>query len=174
MNSKILTFAILFLCSMVNPIQAADKEMAVKRIEHKAAIKKDAVTSGTFSYTKGGDMSMVFTPEDKLLMEGTKYTMVMGKRQSVARGETALLFGVMQRVVDAIMQGKEAEAVRTKTEGVIVEQKENTITISPDTSIKPNRLLFTSFVIRFDARKHTLLSIRMNGRGKDNYTTYEF
>jgi hypothetical protein len=38
---------------------------------------------------------------------------------------------------------------------------------------KKKRMMFSSFVITLDAKKGEILSLRMNGRGK-NYTEYSF
>jgi len=143
----------------------------VTRTNHKTAVKKDAVDKGTFSYKPGGTMSIVFSETDKLMMEGTKYTIVRGKRSSVAKGETAALFGVMQAVVDDILSGGNGMVKDAASKGVSVTQNGNDITIAPAGKTK-KKLLFSSFVLRVDKKKHQVLSIRMNGKGK-NYTLYE-
>ena len=38
---------------------------------------------------------------------------------------------------------------------------------------KKKRMMFTSFVITLDVKKGEILTLRMNGRGK-NYTEYRF
>ncbi|MCF0202391.1 MAG: hypothetical protein HUK08_03405 [Bacteroidaceae bacterium] len=145
----------------------------VVRTVCKGAVKKNQTDKGTFTYKKGGTMSMVFSETDKLLMEGKTYTLVSGKRSSVAKGETAMLFGVMQKVVDNILSGGNGKVQKADTDAAVITYNGNTITIEPAEGVKASRLLFKSFVITADLKQHKLLGIRMNGKGK-NYTTYEF
>lgn len=168
---KIVTLFLALLCTC-GLAQAAESLTAdVTRAVHRAAVKKDVVTTGKFTYHKGGNMAITFSPTDKLMMEGTTYTIVSGKRKSVASGPTAELFGVMQRVVDDLLGGSDGVIAKSATTGGKVLYNGNTITIVPKDGVKANQLLFTSFVLTIDKQRHRLKSIKMNGKGK-NYTLY--
>lgn len=177
----ILTFALL-LTSTLAALQttaatataaapAKEANMSVKRVVHKNAVKNDAITNGQFTWKRGGTMTMVFSETDKLLMEGTTYTLVMNGRKQVANADNSKMLGAMQNVVDNILSGGDG---RVNAPSVVIDHSAGSITISPDEKLKKARLLFTSFVITFDAKKGTLKSIRMNSRGKNNYTDYLF
>jgi hypothetical protein len=90
----------------------------------------------------------------------------------VAKGETAILFGVLQRVVDNLLSGGDGNISKADSKGTVMIRDGNVITISPEATAK-KRLMFTSFILTIDAQKNRLISIKMNGEGKD-YTLYTF
>jgi len=170
---RMITMLLAAICTFGAASAANTLTATVTRTVHKAAVKKDNVTKGTFDYKKGGTMTMTFGATDKMLMEGTTYTIVSGKRKVTAKGDVASLFGVLQSVVDDIFAGGSGEVSSAKSKGVSISRAGNTITLKPiASSEKKKKTRYTSFVITIDASRHQVKSIRMNGRA-GNYTDYE-
>ena len=135
---------VLFLfCLMALTAQA----QTVTKTTHKKAVKTDVVTTGTVTIRKP-DYICISTDNDKdqLIMDGTQFTMTMGKRKHVT------------------IPTSEELTILTKGGQKIV-------TITPDG--KKKRQLFTSFVLSVDAKTSAFRTLRMNGRGED-YTEYTF
>lgn len=166
----LLLFVIFCFCGIARA--NGDIVVNVTRITHRAIVKEDVADKGVFTYKRGGTMSMVFSPTDKLLMEESTYTIVRGSHSSVAKGETAILFGVLQRVVDNLLSGGDGNISKADSKGTVMMRNGNVITISPEVTAK-KRLVFSSFILIFDVQKSRLVSIKMNGKGKD-YTLYTF
>ncbi len=172
MKKLILLFTLMVsFCGVA--MANGDVTLKVTRINHKSMLKENVADKGTFTYKRGGTMSMIFSPTDQLLMEGSTYTIVRGKHRSVAKGEMAALFGVLQRVVDHLLSGGDGNISKAESNGASIVRTGNVITIAPEVTAKKSRLLFTSFELTVDAKKHHLLSIKMNGKGQ-NYTLYTF
>jgi len=172
MKNLISLFLALF-CFCGTAMANGDLAANVTRITHRAIVKQDVTDKGIFTYKRGGTMSMIFSPTDQMLMEGSVYTVVQGNRKSVAKGETAILFGVLQRVVDNLLSGGDGNISDAESKGSVITRNGNAIIISPEVTAKKKRLLFSSFEITADVKKHRLISIKMNGKGQ-NYTLYTF
>lgn len=147
----------------------------VQRTRHNVAITDDEVTTGTFSLRKPGQMALTFLDgQDKLLMDGTVYTMVTGGKAQVARGKTQELFAVLQDVLRALMGDGDAVSLEGRATLEWNRSKDwLTLAVIPAWEGSKRRMMFRSFIFTIDARDLRLRSLRMNERG-DNYTQYDF
>ena len=147
----------------------------VRRTCHNTAIADDEVTTGTFSLRKPGQMALTFLDgRDKLLMDGTVYTMVTDGKAQVAQGKTHALFSVLQDVLRA-MTG-DGDAVSLEGRATLEWTRSDdwlTLAVTPAWEGSKRRMMFRSFIFTIDARDLRLRSLRMNGRG-ENYTQYDF
>ena len=87
---------VLFLfCLMALTAQA----QTVTKTTHKKAVKTDVVTTGTVTIRKP-DYICISTDNDKdqLIMDGTQFTMTMGKRKHVTDSKKNAQFVTFQRV----------------------------------------------------------------------------
>lgn len=108
--------------------------------------------------------------KDMLLMDGNTYTLMEDGEKSIAKGKIMELFNVLQNVLQNIISNNPMADV-TLCEAAQIDKNGNTITITPKINAKnKRRIVFTSFVIKFD--KNSLKSIRMNKTG-ENYTQYD-
>ena len=103
-------------------------------------------------------------------MDGNTYTLMENGEKSIAKGKIMELFNVLQNVLRDIICNNPIADV-TLCEAAQIDKNGNTITITPKINAKnKRRIVFTSFVIKFD--KNSLKSIRMNKTG-ENYTQYD-
>lgn len=147
----------------------------VTRIDHKAAVAKDDEVTGIMTIVSPDKMNIsVADGKEQLDMNGDNFTMVMRGREHKASSKKDNQFVAFQAVLTAIINGNGSgiEAVP----GVTLSQEGDIITVKMDPTIgqaKKKRMMFSSFVVTLDAKKGEMLTLRMNGRGK-NYTEYSF
>ena len=142
----------------------------VTKVTHKKAVKTDVVTTGTMTIRKP-DYICISTDNDadQLIMDGTKFTMTMGKRKHTTDSRKNPQFATFQSVLHAVINNQPIPASEELT--VTTRGAQKTITINP--AGKKKRQLFTSFVLVVDAKTSAFHTLRMNGRN-DDYTEYTF
>jgi outer membrane lipoprotein-sorting protein len=143
---------------------------SVTKTSHKRAVKTDVVTTGTLTIRKP-DYICISTDgnKDQLIMDGTKFTMTMGRRQHVTDSQKNPQFATFHTVLKAVINQQDIPQGDDLT--VVTKGNVTTVTIVP--TGKGKRQLFTSFVLTVNAKTKVLQSLRMNGRGED-YTVYDF
>lgn len=158
---------LLFLFCMLTLSVAAQ---SVTKTSHKRAVKTDVVTTGTLTIRKP-DYICISTDgnKDQLIMDGTKFTMTMGRRQHVTDSQKNPQFATFHTVLKAVINQQDIPQGDDLT--VVTKGNVTTVTIVP--TGKGKRQLFTSFVLTVNAKTKVLQSLRMNGRGED-YTVYDF
>ena len=157
----------LIICQMAfSPAEAQN----VTRTRHQAALTTDAVSTGTLTIRKP-DYICISTDNDKdqLIMDGTQFTMTMGKRKHVTDSKKNAQFVTFQRVLTAVINNQPIPTSEELT--ILTKGGQKIVTITPDG--KKKRQLFTSFVLSVDAKTSAFRTLRMNGRGED-YTEYTF
>ena len=161
---RLLIFLFCMLAYLASPAQQ------VTKVTHRKAVKTDMVTTGTMTVRKP-DYICISTDGDKdrLVMDGTKFTMTMGGRQHVTDSRKNAQFATFQAVLHAVINGKPVPEGDDLT--VTTANGRTTITITP--TGKKKRQLFTSFVLTVDAKTSAFRVLRMNGR-KEDYTEYAF
>jgi len=169
MKKTICLLLILAITGVANAFAASPITGKVTRTTHRSAVKKDAVDYGSLTYKGAGEVAMFFSDKDQLIMQGTTYTVISGKRRSVAKGDNALLFGALQRVIDNVFTG--AKPTTGVGAEVNVTQSGNTVTITPGAKMGKKRLLVSSFEITIDPVKHRISQLRFNQKG-NNFTLY--
>ena len=142
----------------------------VTKVTHKKAVKTDAMTTGTMTIRKP-DYICISTDNDadQLIMDGTKFTMTMGKRKHTTDSKKNPQFATFQSVLHAVINNQPIPASEELT--ITTRGAQKTITINP--AGKKKRQLFTSFVLVVDAKTSAFHTLRMNGRN-DDYTEYTF
>ena len=156
---------LLFCCLLALTAQA----QTVTKTTHKKAVKTDAVTTGTVTISKP-DYICISTDNDKdqLIMDGTQFTMTMGKRKHVTDSKKNAQFVTFQQVLTAVINNQPIPASEELT--ILTKGGQKVITITP---VSKKRQLFSSFVLTIDAKTSAFRTLRMNGRGED-YTEYTF
>ena len=157
----------LIICQMAfSPAEAQN----VTRTRHQAALTTDAVSTGTLTIRKP-DYICISTDNDKdqLIMDGTQFTMTMGKRKHVTDSKKNAQFVTFQRVLTAVINNQPIPTSEELT--ILTKGGQKIVTITPDG--KKKRQLFTSFVLSVDTKTSAFRTLRMNGRGED-YTEYTF
>ena len=140
----------------------------VTRTHHRAAVTKDAVTTGSMTIRKPDYISISTDGgKEQLIMEGTKFTMTMGGKKHVTDSRKNKQFATFHNVLEAVINNQAIPAGDELTASTKNWQK--TITITPE---KKKRQMFSSFVLVIDAKTSAILQLRMNGRGGD-YTDYK-
>lgn len=165
MSKYTLVSAILFCMFAL----CATAQTSVTKTRHTKAMKTDQVSKGTVTIRKP-DYICIATDGDKdqLIMDGTKFTMVMGGKKHETDSKKNAQFATFQKVLTAIINGKsipECEDLKTTSNG-----GEKTLTITPSGK---KRKMFSSFVLVVDTKSSTMKTLRMNGR-KSEYTEYVF
>ena len=156
---------LLFCCLLALTAQA----QTVTKTTHKKAVKTDAVTTGTVTIRKPDYICIsVDNNKDQLIMDGTQFTMTMGKRKHVTDSKKNAQFVTFQQVLTAVINNQPIPASEELT--VLTKGGQKVITITP---VSKKRQLFTSFVLSVDAKTSAFRTLRMNGRGED-YTEYTF
>ncbi|MBR1933333.1 MAG: outer membrane lipoprotein carrier protein LolA [Prevotella sp.] len=142
----------------------------VTRTQHRAAIAKDAVTTGTMTIRKPDYISITTDQgREQLIMDGTKFTITLGGKQHTTDSRKNAQFATFHAVLTAVVNGQpipQSDETKVTTKG-----GSTVITVTP--AGKKKRQLFTSFVLTVNARTKAFSTLRMNGRGED-YITYEF
>lgn len=148
---------------------------SVVRVDHKAAVAKDDKVTGTLTIISPNKMNItVAEGKEQLDMNGDNFTMVMRGREHKTTSKKDNQFVAFQAVLTAIIKG-EGKGL-ADVPGVTLSQEGDIITIMMDPTVgqaKKKRMMFSSFVVTLDAKKSEMLTLRMNGRGK-NYTEYSF
>lgn len=156
---------LLFCCLLALTAQA----QTVTKTTHKKAVKTDAVTTGTVTIRKPDYICIsVDNNKDQLIMDGTKFTMTMGKRKHVTDSKKNAQFVTFQQVLTAVINNQPIPASEELT--ILTKGGQKVITITP---VSKKRQLFSSFVLTIDAKTSAFRTLRMNGRGED-YTEYTF
>ena len=147
----------------------------VTRVDHKAAVAEDDKATGTMVIQSPDKMNIsVADGKEQLDMNGDDFTMIMHGREYKANSKKNNQFVAFQAVLTAIIKGDGTGLAEVP--GVELTQDGNIITIHMDPTVgqaKKKRMMFSSFVITLDVKKGEILTLRMNGRGK-NYTEYSF
>lgn len=140
----------------------------VTRTQHRAAVTKDAVTTGSMTIRKPGYISIATDGgKELLIMDDTKFTMTLGGKKHTTDSRKNAQFATFHTVLKAVINNQPIAA----GDDLTVSDKNGlkTITITPE---KKRRQLFTSFVLVVDAKTSAIRQLRMNGRGGD-YTEYK-
>ena len=158
-------FIILFALFLYSPVEA----QTVTRTRHHAALKTDAVSTGTLTIRKP-DYICISTDggRDQLIMDGTKFTMITGGKKHVTDSKRNAQFATFQKVLNAVINGQPIPAGEDMT--IVTKIGLQTITITPSAK---KRQMFTSFVLVVDAKTTSLRQLRMNERA-GNYINYDF
>lgn len=185
---KIYIFILLFALTLSSLAQSVDFQKAVAkfrgashvtaiatRVDHKAAVSKDDKATGKMVIASPDKMNIsVADGKEQLDMNGDDFTMVIRGREHKTNSKKNNQFVAFQSVLTAIIKGDGTGL--SEVPGVELSQSGNIITIHMDPTVgepKKKRMMFSSFVITLDAKKGEILTLRMNGRGK-NYTEYSF
>lgn len=156
---------LLLFCLLALTAQA----QTVTKTTHKKAVKTDAVTTGTVTIRKPDYICIsVDNNTDQLIMDGTRFTMTMGKRKHVTDSKKNAQFVTFQQVLTAVINNQPIPTSEELT--ILTKGGQKVITITP---VSKKRQLFSSFVLTIDAKTSAFRSLRMNGRGED-YTEYTF
>lgn len=163
MKKIVLFLFCLFACF------ASVNAQTVTKVTHKKALKTDVVTTGTLTIRKPSYICIsTDNDRDQLIMDGTKFTMTMGKKKHVTDSRRNPMFATFQAVLEAVINGRPIPAgddlTISKNGGV------ETITITPTGK---KRQMFTSFVLVVDAKASSFKTLRMNDRS-GGYMEYTF
>ena len=141
----------------------------VTKTTHKKAVKTDVVTTGTMTVRKPSYICIsTDNGRDQLIMDGTKFTMTMGKKKHVTDSQRNPMFATFKSVLQAVINGQPIPAGEDLT--VTTKDGLKTITITPTGK---KRQMFTSFVLVIDAKTSAFRKLRMNDRS-GGYTEYTF
>lgn len=144
---------------------------AVTCVKHSSAVKKNGSSKGSFYMKKPNKVSIIVDGgKDKLIMNGTTFTMVKGGKKHVTDSKKNVQFATFQTVFQSILSGGSTDITKLAGVNVIKNGQHLTITIIPDSKKK---MMFSSFVLVLDTKTSEIKSLRMNERGK-NYTEYLF
>lgn len=188
MTKKLYTLFLLCALSVTAMAQNADFQKAVTRfknstrvtavatrINHKSAVANDDKVTGTLTIVSPGKMNIsVADGKEQLDMNGNDFTMVMRGTQHKTNSKKNNQFVAFQAVLTAIINGDGSNVEQVP--GVSMTQEDGILTIHMDPTIgqaQKKRMMFSSFVVTMDVKKGEILTLRMNGRGK-NYTEYSF
>ena len=142
----------------------------VTRTHHRAAIAKDAVTTGTMNIRKPEYISITTDQgREQLIMDGTQFTITLGGKKHTTDSRKNGQFATFHAVLTAVINGQPIPQSNDMT--VTTKGNKTAITITPNN--KKKRQLFTSFSLTINAKTNTFYTLRMNGRGED-YIEYEF
>lgn len=142
----------------------------VTRTQHRAAIAKDAVTTGTMTIRKPDYISITTDQgREQLIMDGTKFTITLGGKEHTTDSRKNAQFATFHAVLTAVINGQPIPQNAETT--VSTKGGKTAITVTP--AGKKKRQLFTSFVLTVNAKTNAFSTLRMNGRGED-YIAYEF
>lgn len=163
MKKLILTLAFV-ICHLTFSVA-----QSVTRTQHRTAIAQDVITTGTMTIRKPDYISIsTDNGKEQLIMDGTKFTMTVGRRQHTTDSRKNAQFATFHEVLKAVINGQPVPArddVTVSTKGSL-----QTVTVKP---AGKKRQMFTSFVMSIDTKSSTLKSLRMNERA-GNYIEYTF
>ena len=147
----------------------------VSMVRHNKALTKDKTAKGTFWMKKKDKVCIsVNDGKDKLIMNGSTFTMKLNGRKHTTSSKTNQQFATFQTVFESIINGGETNVANLQ--GVDVKQSGNTltVTITPTVNTKQQkRMMFSSFVLEINAKTSALESLRMNEK-RGGYTVYTF
>ena len=142
----------------------------VTRTHHRAAIAKDAVTTGTMTIRKPDYISITTDQgREQLIMDGTKFTITLGGKEHTTDSRKNAQFATFHAVLTAVINGQpipQSDETTVTTKG-----GRTSITVTP--AGKKKRQMFTSFALTINAKTKAFCTLRMNGRGED-YIAYDF
>ena len=140
----------------------------VTRTRHQAALTTDAVSTGTLTIRKP-DYICISTDEgrNQLIMDGTKFTMIMDGKKHVTDSKKNTQFVTFQKVLNAVINGQPIPTGEDMT--IVTKNGQQTVTITPTGK---KRKMFTSFVLVVDSKTFALRQLRMNERA-GNYVNYD-
>ncbi len=145
------------------------------RVDHKAAVADDDKATGTMTIVSPNKMNIsVDNGKEQLDMNGNDFTMVMRGREHKTNSKKNNQFVAFQAVLTAIITGDGSTIEQVP--GVSMSEANGILTVTMDPTVgqaQKKRMMFSSFVITLDVKKGEMLTLRMNGRGK-NYTEYSF
>ena len=162
---KHLTVLLLIVFTLfVSPAEAQN----VTRTRHQAALTTDAVSTGTLTIRKP-DYICISTDEgrNQLIMDGTKFTMIMDGKKHVTDSKKNTQFVTFQKVLNAVINGQPIPTGEDMT--IVTKNGQQTVTITPTGK---KRKMFTSFMIVVDSKTSALRQLRMNERA-GNYVNYD-
>jgi len=147
----------------------ANAQQSVTKVTHSKAVKTDVVTTGDVTIRKP-DYICISTDggKDQLIMDDTKFTMIMKGKKHVTDSKTNALFADFHNVLKAVINSQPiptAGGIQVTATG-----SEQTVTIIPSGK---KRQMFTSFVLTIDSKTMAMKRLRMNGRS-ESYTEYTF
>jgi len=159
---------ILFLLfCLVAAVATADAQQTVTKTRHQKAVATDVVTTGTLTIRKPSYICIsTDNDRDQLIMDGTKFTMTMGKKKHTTDSKKNTQFATFQKVLNAVINGQpipESDDMTQVTKGGL-----KTLTITPQGK---KRKMFNSFVLVVDAKTSAMKTLRMNDRS-GGYTEY--
>lgn len=160
---------VLFLFCLLACFATAEAQQVTKTT-HKKAVKTDVVTTGSMTIRKPNYICIsTDNDRDQLIMDGTQFTMTVGKKKHVTDSRKNPQFATFQAVLEAVINGRPIPAGEDLT--VSTKGNEKTITITP--TGKKRRQMFTSFVLIVDAKTSAFKTLKMNDRS-GGYMEYSF
>lgn len=148
----------------------------VTKTRHKKALKKDQVTTGG-AFLLRPDMISISTNEgqDKLVMQGTRFTMTLGGKEQVTDSRKNPQFATFHTVLTSIINGGTTDITQLKDVSVSKTSDSYSVTITPttDNDKKKKRMMFSSFVLVLDKKTGAFKLLRMVERD-GSFTDYEF
>lgn len=144
---------------------------------HNEMVTKDVVTTGNFYFKKPAMICITTNGgKDKLVTDGTNFTMVQGGKASTTSGKGNSALTPLVSAIKAITSGKE-DVDLSEVADVDMERDGDKLimTIAPIVQKAADRkkMLYQSFVLTIDQKAGQLNSVRLNGKGK-NYEQYDF
>ena len=151
---------VLFLFCMLAAIANVNAQQVTKTT-HKKAVKTDVITTGNMTIRKPSYICIsTDNDQDQLIMDGTKFTMTMGKKKHVTDSRKNPQFATFQAVLEAVINGRAIPASEDLT--VSAKGNDKVLTITP--TGKKRRQMFTSLVLVIDAKTSAFKTLKMNDR----------
>jgi len=147
----------------------------VTKTTHKNAVVGDVVDKGTLTMTRPATVTISTNGgKDQLLMEGSKFTMVVKGRKHTTSSKSNTQFASFQVVFESLLSGGEKDIAQLSDLVITRQGQQLVLTITPKAESKKaaRRMLFSSLVLTFDTKASELRSLRMNERA--GYTEYTF
>jgi len=149
----------------------------VKKTTHLEMLAQDMVSTGNFYFKKPAKMAIITNNgNDKLITDGTNFTMVVAGKAVTANGAGNSSMGPLVDVIKGITSGN-ADTDISDVADVDMERQGNlmimTVTPIVKSAAERKKMLYQSFVITIDQKAGQLKSIRLNGKGK-NWEQYDF
>ncbi len=147
----------------------------VTKTTHKNAVVGDVVDKGTLTMTRPATVTISTNGgKDQLLMEGSKFTMVVKGRKHTTSSKSNTQFASFQVVLESLLSGGEKDIAQLSDLVITRQGQQLVLTITPKAESKKaaRRMLFSSLVLTFDTKASELRSLRMNERA--GYTEYTF
>lgn len=150
----------------------------VVRTKHNVAITDDVVTKGKFYFKRPSKVCLTFDEgKDKLLMDGSTFTMVTDGKKSTTQAQGNSQFESFQSIFKGLISGEDSDVNINDLAEVDITKEGDTCTLSVTPIVsdakEKRKQLFSSFVLVIDLQSSELKNLRMNERG-ENYTQYDF